>query len=338
MGVNLFDNSGVSKTQTGIKFDSYGAYVRLNGTKTAGENVVSVKSTNVLLPKGTYTVSIQIIEGGIDSSNSTNYDGIMFGINKSTYGQRTSTARAVGDIGTRTFTLTEDTLVTSFDITPSYGGEGTVYTNVLLACQLERNDTRSDFVPYKENSLTIPDAVQSLDGYGDGMNESVYNYIDWEKKQFVKRVEKLTLNGSNTAWTSLGSTGLYNTTLMNNAKKHNNSAVYALCSDIPYTTNASYLNSYYIARVNNDRGLQFNNVLSIYGLSENTSAAFNAYLAEHPMTFVYELAEPIVTDISNLITDDNLIGVEPYGTLTFENEYGFGVPSEVTYQIKGGAA
>ena len=187
------------------------------------------------------------------------------------------------------------------------------------------------YSPYQEHMLPIPEAVQALDGFGWGMNESVYNYIDWEKKQFVKRVEKLTLNGSNVAWTSYGNTVLYNANLMNNAKKYNNSAVYALCSDIPYTENASYLNSYFIARVSNDNGLQFNNVLAIYGLSENTSAAFNAYLAEHPMTFVYELAKPIVTDISDLITSDNLLSIQGNGTLTFENEYEYAVPSTVEY-------
>lgn len=335
IGANLFDPSGIDKTQTGIKFDTRGAYVRLNGTKTAGQNMVSVTAPNILLPKGTYTVSIQIIEGGIDSSNSTNYGGIMFSINKNDYSRRTTAALKVGDIGTRTFTLAEDTLVTSFDVTPSFGGEGTVYTNVLIACQLERNNTRSDFVPYKENSLPIPDAVQALDGYGEGMNESVYNYIDWEQKQFVKRVGKLTLNGSGTTWTSTGSAGLYNASLMNNAKKHNNSAVYALCNAIPYTTNAGYLSSYYIARVNNDRGLQFNNVLELYGLSGNSSAAFNAYLAEHPITFVYELETPVVTDISDLITDDNFIEVEGGGAVTFENEHRQAVPSIINYQVEG---
>ena len=47
---------------------------------------------------------------------------------------------------------------------------------------------------------------------------------------------------------------------------------------------------------------------------------------------VFGLATPTAEDID--ITDDNLIGVECGGTLTFENEYGYDVPSEVTYQIK----
>ena len=48
----------------------------------------------------------------------------------------------------------------------------------------------------------------------------------------------------------------------------------------------------------------------------------------------YALSTPEVTDISDLITADNLITVEGGGTLTFENEYGYAVPSEVEYQVE----
>lgn len=48
---------------------------------------------------------------------------------------------------------------------------------------------------------------------------------------------------------------------------------------------------------------------------------------------VYVLDEPEVTDISDLLPADNLIEVEGGGTLTFVNEYGYDVPSTVTYQL-----
>ena len=41
------------------------------------------------------------------------------------------------------------------------------------------------------------------------------------------------------------------------------------------------------------------------------------------------------TDISDLITDDGSIRVEGGGTLTFVNEFGYAVPSEVYYQLEG---
>jgi hypothetical protein len=48
----------------------------------------------------------------------------------------------------------------------------------------------------------------------------------------------------------------------------------------------------------------------------------------------YELATPEVTDISDILSVDNYIEVEGGGSLTFENEYKYDVPSEVVYQLK----
>lgn len=53
-------------------------------------------------------------------------------------------------------------------------------------------------------------------------------------------------------------------------------------------------------------------------------------------TTYYPLATPIETDISDLLSDDNLIPVEPGGTLTFENQHGANyripVPTKVAFQ------
>ena len=51
----------------------------------------------------------------------------------------------------------------------------------------------------------------------------------------------------------------------------------------------------------------------------------------------YELATPVEVDISEYLTDDNLINVEAGGTLTFPNsngdDYQIPVPSEETYMV-----
>lgn len=49
---------------------------------------------------------------------------------------------------------------------------------------------------------------------------------------------------------------------------------------------------------------------------------------------VYELATPIVTDISDILTSDNYIEVERGGTITAVNENGFDVPSVITYMLE----
>jgi hypothetical protein len=54
-------------------------------------------------------------------------------------------------------------------------------------------------------------------------------------------------------------------------------------------------------------------------------------------TLYYGLAEPIITDISDILTDDNFIEVESGGSLEFVNEYKYAVPSTVKYTIKVGS-
>ena len=69
----------------------------------------------------------------------------------------------------------------------------------------------------------------------------------------------------------------------------------------------------------------------------NTIAEWKANLALNPLTLYYELATPVEIDISEYLTDDNLIQVDSGGTLTFPNsngtDYQIPVPSDVTYMI-----
>lgn len=48
---------------------------------------------------------------------------------------------------------------------------------------------------------------------------------------------------------------------------------------------------------------------------------------------VYVLATPVTTDLSTVLSDDNLFEVEGGGSLTFDNEYENAVPSTVIYQL-----
>ena len=64
-------------------------------------------------------------------------------------------------------------------------------------------------------------------------------------------------------------------------------------------------------------------------LSYTDAASFKAAMAG--VMLYYELATTVVTDISDLITADNLLSIQGNGILTFENEYGYAVPSTVEY-------
>ena len=48
----------------------------------------------------------------------------------------------------------------------------------------------------------------------------------------------------------------------------------------------------------------------------------------------YALATPEITDISDILPEDNLLGVEGGGSITMQNEYGYDVPATVTYQVE----
>jgi hypothetical protein len=51
----------------------------------------------------------------------------------------------------------------------------------------------------------------------------------------------------------------------------------------------------------------------------------------------YAIVTPVITDISSLLSDDNLLPVEPGGTVTFPSQLGddyrIPVPSDVEYTI-----
>ncbi len=63
--------------------------------------------------------------------------------------------------------------------------------DVISDFQIERCEflaAPSAYTPYTETVYPIPEAVKSLDGYGYGISDTVYNYLDLENGLFVRRV------------------------------------------------------------------------------------------------------------------------------------------------------
>jgi hypothetical protein len=177
------------------------------------------------------------------------------------------------------------------------------------------------------DTLEIPEAVQALDGYGEGVNESVYNYIDWKKKQFVKRVKKVVFDGSADENITIVTRRTKFTLFKFGISGGYNYSPAITNRDIPYK----------IAFDANDAHFYVNESEVLFALSNSIAtdvATLKTYLASNPIEVIYELATPEITDISHLITSDNFIKVEGGGTITVVNEYGFSVPSEIVYQIK----
>lgn len=215
------------------------------------------------------------------------------------------------------FTTLPNTRYVKFMLPSAYG---TTYNNDIM---LNKGSTALPYTPYVEHTLPIPTAVQALDGYGEGVNESVYNYIDLEKKQFVKRVGNVDLGTLDWKYSTSASAffveikdGKYgsNNALMPKYSKVNGEAIFT--TDKAFTFGSNFIGGGSCSFV-------------IHDTAYTDVATFKAAMSG--VMLYYELATPVVTDISGLITSDNLLSIQGNGILTFENEYGYAVPSTVEY-------
>lgn len=205
----------------------------------------------------------------------------------------------------------------SMNLTIARSGEG-ISTRGTVYPMLNRGTTAQPYAPYVRHTLPIPEAVRTLDGYGWGVNANCYNYIDWEKKQFVKRVGCVDLGtfewstDYGLAWT----TALVNTAVPD----------VGLCNKYDVIPETAMDNA-------EDKTIQIRaDILYVKDASITDATAFKAAMAG--VMLYYELAEPVVTDISDLLPEDKYIGVEGGGTVTMVNEYSLDMPNKVRYQLK----
>lgn len=190
---------------------------------------------------------------------------------------------------------------------------------------LNEGATALPYVPYAKHTLPIPTEIQSLDGYGEGVNADCYNYIDFKKKQFVKRVKRVDMG--TLIWTYDSEYSRHRAAAISDAKV---GVRKAQCLMAMYT---AYSNSEPINSITDKAVYMSNGDLYIHDSSYPDANSFQAAMSG--VILYYELATPEVTDISHILSDDNMIEVEGGGTITFENEGKFAVPSSITYMLKG---
>lgn len=197
-------------------------------------------------------------------------------------------------------------------------------SNCSFKFQIERGSTATAYTPYRAPiTLPIPAAVQALPGYGWSAG-SVYNYIDWQRKVYVQRVGSANLG--NLTWAYDTSPVPYFRTVITSMKsgtlntvcaKYSNSGKSSI-SNVPDKETMTYQTQF---RVRD----------SAYTDKDTFTTAMSGVM------LYYELTEPVETDISSLLSDDNLISVEPGGTVTFPSslgdDYRLPVPSDVEYTI-----
>ena len=190
------------------------------------------------------------------------------------------------------------------------------------------------------NTLTIPESIRNLDGYGWSTG-NVYNYVDFAEKKFHKRVGCVDLGALE--WTSFSVTALDGVTFnaYHSVPKLNR----------PFQSGLiDYMCAKYKA-INNRMASSGDGTISPYNTSNSnevvvhdsqytSSAAFKAAMSG--VMLYYELATEEVTDISDLLAeldeDAFVLPVETSGTLTFRNALGDGyripVPNSEEYILK----
>lgn len=200
--------------------------------------------------------------------------------------------------------------------------------------QIEKSSTATAYAPFHRNEYPIPEAIRALPGYGWSAG-TAKNYVDYENKRYVQCVGSVDLG--TLSW-RVGDSVSFETFQLTGQKltKNYDIAPNILCSKYPTKTQNELWGK------TNVTGITTNaNVDGCVHLNDTTytdAAAFQQ--AMQGVMLYYELANPIITDISTLIDDDFLrnLTVEAGGSVTFKNSngdsYRIPVPSEEEYIVK----
>lgn len=211
--------------------------------------------------------------------------------------------------------------------------------DIMLVDGIYKSDTMPAYAPYHSNVYPIPETIRALPGYGWSAG-TARNYVDYENKRYVQCVGDMdlgTLDWEFNTTSSVGNhfyayvkhlnfkyLGVFGTTVYN-----------VLCSK--YVTVARSSNVFVDKTLTLDGGSTTVSQIQVKDTTYTDAAAFKQ--AMQGVILYYELANPIVTDISNLIDDDFLrnIEVEAGGSITFKNgndSYLIPVQNEEEYIVK----
>lgn len=185
------------------------------------------------------------------------------------------------------------------------------------------------YVPYDDGFIAypIPEAIKALPGYGWSAG-TARNYVDYENEKYVQCVNSVDLGTKN--W-RMYKDGDYTPFFYLNA-----------VSDIRGGTSNFLCPKYQYVKIgvtDSASGLYVleNTTVRVRDTAYTDAATFKQ--AMQGVVLYYELANPIVTDISDIIPDDFLrnLTVEAGGSVTFKNSndsYRIPVPSEEEYVVK----
>lgn len=219
----------------------------------------------------------------------------------------------------------------------TYGqGTGDV---IVRDIQVELGDAPTAYAPYHSNVYPIPEAIRNLPGYGWSAG-TARNYVDYENKRYVQCVSSVDLGTVNWAINSASIVGEHFYGFIDSAKFKRLGAFTTtvhniLCSK--YVTVARNSSVFVDKTITLDGDSTAVSQIQVKDTAYTDAAAFKQ--AMQGVILYYELANPIVTDISTLIPDDFLrnLTVEAGGSITFKggnDDYRIPVPSEEEYIVR----
>jgi hypothetical protein len=210
--------------------------------------------------------------------------------------------------------------------------------DIMLVGGIYKPDTMPAYAPYHSNVYPIPDAIKALPGYGWSAG-TARNYVDYENKKYVQCVGSVDLGTLDWKFNTTSGVGnhFYAPADHLNFKYLGEfgSTIYnALCSKYRTVARNSHV---FVDKTLAIDGVTVVSQIQVKDTAYTDTAAFKQ--AMQGVILYYELANPIITDISTLIDDDFLrnLTVEAGGSITFKNgndSYLIPVPSEEEYIVK----
>ena len=289
------------------------------------ENINVIRSKNYIsvLPNSTYLFAV-----------TTNYGAHVkarfYDWNKKYIGGNDKNGNTV--YPNHSFVTPSNAIYIRFEMPPEYGN---VYKNDIALIA----GSSGSYTPYHQTGYHIPEAIRNLPGYGWSAG-TAKNYIDYENKKYYKCVDSMDLGAVRWQVETSPTFGTYFSTFVDSRKfkrigdftrkRHN-----ILCDK--YLTVKRDVKEYVDKTILLDGTVSVVTQIQVKDTAYTDAAAFKQ--AMQGVILYYELANPIVTDISNLIPDDFLrnIEVEADGSITFKNSndnYHISVPSELSYIVK----
>ena len=214
----------------------------------------------------------------------------------------------------------------------TYGqGTGDV---IVRDIQIELGDTPTTYAPFHRNVYQIPEVIKALPGYGWSAG-TARNYVDYENKRYVQCVSSVDLG--TLSW-RVGDSVSFETFQLKGQKltKNYDIAPNILCSKYPAKTQNELWGKTNVTGITTNANVD--GCVHVNDTSYTDATAFKQ--AMQGVILYYELANPIVTDISSILPDDFLrnMEVEALGSVTFKksngDSYRIPVPSEEEYIVK----